>query len=382
MAECLPAEVVESILWRLPVESIIKCRCVCKSWYSLISTANFISNHLRNNNNTQTVLHQRKIYDKSEGCLLFFDNQNYFRAMLLHLPHPARLIRIVESCNGLICFSIGRNYVNDNDIVKFVVCNPSIAHFLTISLPQYMVCPVAYNWCIFGFGFDERSRDYKILVIRTHGLVGNGIIYSLNSNSWSAITSPIPTKYRATHDNSVFVNGGFHWSAVERDYNLIMVFDVNGETFGQISLPECLANSEPHNLTVKEFGESSIAVIQQTFMHDNDTDIWVMKEYGCVESWMKLASIGKSWISDARVLGFRNKNEVLISLLVSGHIASQNINSKVVKNMMDVDTCPFTLSLHKYVPSLVLLDKQNYVDVLVAAAPTPTRRKQITKIIM
>ena len=46
MSDYLPVEIVIEILKRLPVVSIIGCRSVCKSWWSLISTPYFITIHL------------------------------------------------------------------------------------------------------------------------------------------------------------------------------------------------------------------------------------------------------------------------------------------------------------------------------------------------
>ena len=49
----LPHDVVLNILARLPVKSLLRFRCVCKLWYSSITSSNFISTHLSmvNNNN-------------------------------------------------------------------------------------------------------------------------------------------------------------------------------------------------------------------------------------------------------------------------------------------------------------------------------------------
>ena len=43
----LPDDIVLNILSRLPVKSLLRFRCVCKTWVSSITTPNFISTHLK-----------------------------------------------------------------------------------------------------------------------------------------------------------------------------------------------------------------------------------------------------------------------------------------------------------------------------------------------
>ncbi|XP_065872523.1 F-box/kelch-repeat protein At3g06240-like isoform X2 [Euphorbia lathyris] len=332
----LPDEVVvETILWRLPIKSIMQCRCVCKSWYSLITSPKFISSHLHKTltKNSQSFLYERDILDKTGSYLLHFYNEDYFRSMLFRLPcNPKCWINIIGSVNGLICFCIYE--WSGSLVVNFVLCNPSIGHFLSVP-PSFSSLR---GWNVKGFGFDERTQDYKILFISS---CWYGFIYSLNSNCWSRIVS-VPKNWDKQCNTIVFVNGRFHWFACGHDgnirLNMIMVFDVKGEAFDHIPLPECLATSGLHRFgireqdrfDIKEFGESSIALIRLTVEAEGFvTHIWMMKEYGLVESWMKL-TVRTPRASMMRfreeVIGFINKDEVLIRS-ATGWITSQKINN-------------------------------------------------------
>lgn len=46
----LPEDVLIEILSRLPVKSLIRFRRVCKIWYDLLKSLNFISKHVKNYN--------------------------------------------------------------------------------------------------------------------------------------------------------------------------------------------------------------------------------------------------------------------------------------------------------------------------------------------
>ena len=54
-----PDEIVLEILTRLPVNSLLRFRCVCKNWYSYITNPNFISTHLSS------------LLSHNHGCLIY-----------------------------------------------------------------------------------------------------------------------------------------------------------------------------------------------------------------------------------------------------------------------------------------------------------------------
>ncbi|KAK9007049.1 hypothetical protein V6N11_019377 [Hibiscus sabdariffa] len=122
--------------------------------------------------------------------------------------------------------------------------------------------------------------------------------------------------------------------------NAILGFDLSTEEFILISLSQSLIGSWS-GLSILKYGESSIAVIL-TPSHGKLYELWVMKEYGVVESWTKVLTLPTdpryAWFP--KVMGFRKNREVLLHMH-NAKMASLDLNSQQIS----------------YVESLVLLDK-------------------------
>jgi hypothetical protein len=106
MSDYLPDEVVVDILHRLPVKSLIRFRCVCKSWNSLIQTPAFIDSHLNQsieNNNSNNLPHPLLIvrycvsscHPNVEHYKLFHDNEAFEECTELEFPVKSRSLNIL-----------------------------------------------------------------------------------------------------------------------------------------------------------------------------------------------------------------------------------------------------------------------------------------------
>ncbi|KDP38912.1 hypothetical protein JCGZ_00669 [Jatropha curcas] len=342
-------EVILEILSHLPPKCLIKCTIVCKSWYSLIKSPQFISTHLaavNRNRNRQLVLVR---VDCPDQYSLHFDNKALEKYMSLPGPSipliPIEHFEIVGSCNGIVCFS---NMYELN----IILWNPSIRKSLI--LPQ-----AAFNSRgIVGFGFDSSTNDYKVFRM-LYGHPFKTELYSLNSGSWKDITEIAPFYKIKGHVTGASVNGALHWVVGDGDKDvgfksIVMVFDVKDEVFREIMLPECLVKVAAFKLSVIAFAKSSIAVIKEP----NGTDpyhshIWMMKEYGVRNSWEKF-TVGKRWKGRSTVLGFRANGQVLMKF-DRGQIASFDLVSQRFKNLV-VNHIRRYSCYFSHVESLILLN--------------------------
>ncbi|XP_050219562.1 F-box/kelch-repeat protein At3g06240-like [Mercurialis annua] len=355
MSEFLPEEIVVQILSRLPAKSVLKFSCVCKLWNCIIKNPNFISTFSSNKHNHYICL----LRSFSDQLSLHMDNEDLDEYLSLNLPFNVGNIFIAAGCsNGLVCLYYVTAY-------KFIFWNPSIRKSWLINEP---ICGLLGSVNVTGFGFDSRTNDYKLLLARFSVCsIKDVVLYSLNSNSWKKITNfgggrTIIIEGIGSLNTSVLVNGRFYWLVIAEKKNIVLIFDLRDETFGEISLPRCLENAYPKPLQIKAFGESSIAIACIKSLCE--CDIWVMKEYETCE-WMKLATVGNC----SQVLEFRDNGEVLVQSdrkrsLASRNIknlASHNIKNGCIKNPMALESNE-TVCAYRYVESLVLLDKRNDIS--------------------
>jgi F-box interacting protein len=398
----LPSEVVVEILLRLPVKSLVRFRCVCKDWCSLISSNTFIATHTHtnrhdNNNSglllfryTKTILIDIVISREFENFSLrtdggSFGNNNNFIQLNCPLKPPAScscysFTNIVGSWNGLLCFAYTDHY--QRNYYCYSLWNPSIHRALSLPEPNFTLSLHAIFNHSHGFGYDPSTNDIKL--IRLVYLRGRDYkvkvpplveIYTLNTGSWRAIAAPAPSYIVNERCLSVFVNGASHWVAhtppEEGTFrNVIVAFDMVDEVFHEIPVPDCFVGKLYLNMTVAVLDGLLCLVPFNERMEEQSFSIWIMKEYGIGESWTKLFNIHISQ-GLKRVVAFRKNGEVLVTDR-KGELLSYEPHIKRVTQLgflslpeeLETGTMYWESSfyLDKYVESLVLLNAKNGVS--------------------
>ncbi|CDP18006.1 unnamed protein product [Coffea canephora] len=122
MSDHIPDHVLVNVLLRLPFDSLIRSRCVSKSWRSLIDDPHFIKMHYLNKNHLQTnyhhddtkiialVEHGASVFTRPESIKFYTLDSDLSCSSILHakqLNCPIELseyhVRLAGSCNGLLC---------------------------------------------------------------------------------------------------------------------------------------------------------------------------------------------------------------------------------------------------------------------------------------
>ncbi|PHU21354.1 hypothetical protein BC332_06461 [Capsicum chinense] len=206
LSPTLPLELVTEILSRLPIKTLLKFKCVSKSWLALISSPEFVKFHLSLNTNNKEYTHHKFLmncrpsynfkdcsykvlmnyhptYNFKDCSLSSLYNESSTEAKELDYPMKSYSMHrrvpygdsIIGSANGLICLVIGKT--------KFFLWNPS----------STSNCLILKLLGPYGFGYDEFHDDYKVVCFSNDVLHDDGPcelevkIYSLKSDSWRRV---------------------------------------------------------------------------------------------------------------------------------------------------------------------------------------------------
>ncbi|KAK7279512.1 hypothetical protein RJT34_24565 [Clitoria ternatea] len=384
-----PNEILVEILHRLPAKSLVRFSVVCKTWRSLITNPSFISVHHRH---SPWFLLLQLCDERTLPNFLHYslrrDDPFLSHSSSLHLPSSFDCeFSVVAICNGLVCITTGEA------CLSLIICNPCVRRF--VRLPRPRDYPCFYDACV-GFGFDSRNCDYKVVRIscimddERFGFSAPEVeVYSLLTGFWRNLgaVAPVCTLCFVGRDAPHgFVNGIIHWGAKRRVgdddngwYYFVLSFDFEDEVFGEVVLPEKLANVSSDSVTVTVVGGGYEKKDVTVYCVNGDSpcscEIWVMKEYGVVESWNKVFAFNlRGFCLEAPWLGItvtgvtappaalcvRNGGEVLLLMDEAGKgcLYSLDVEGKRFTDLQ-IGGEGYTWYLYSgyYSESLVLLNK-------------------------
>nr|KAJ0227651.1 hypothetical protein LSAT_V11C100034630 [Lactuca sativa] len=257
MAEYLPSELFVKILSSLPSKSLLRCRSVCKSCKSLISSPEFIQTHLHNFNqlNSRNIVRLCLQPENREAYTVHFDDQHLTLDTHINFPFSLTYDYGNRFSTRIRCWRDDYDYRNrfftrigccngnaTSTRNEILLWNPSIRRKVTLTPP---VQPYRnYNRdhiFVFGFGYCNISDDYKVVRLVCDGIISNRPkveIYIVKTATWKTIRFPQDSCLcRIVGDRShVFLNGYVHWLAGDRGFShySILTLEMSRELFGEI----------------------------------------------------------------------------------------------------------------------------------------------------
>ncbi|XP_050283046.1 F-box/kelch-repeat protein At3g23880-like isoform X3 [Quercus robur] len=373
--EYLPYDVLPDILHGLPVKSLIRFRCVSKSWNSLITSPAFINSNLTrspSDSNKLIVRYLDVICQVERYKLIYEDNDNDDSSsseQIQDLEFPLRCssrdyFQLVGSANGLFCLHEGN---------RVILWNPCIRKFITLPNPSF----IDVFHCYLAIGFDLRTDDYKVVRIayqsvnvRCEGAKPPLVeVYSVSEGSWRVTNGGDSYPPRITisnwHPQAAYLNGAVYFAA--NDWGdaqslIVLSFDLGDEVFRLISLPngkfglDADIGTSVFNglLSLICYGYQHLSIVKSC-------SVWVMKEDGVVDSWTKQFTIELNMLR-WKVLGFLKNDHVLVQKIKShgSKLLSYDPESQQVKNLGFYRSTYYSYA-DNYARNLTLLDKPNDV---------------------
>ncbi|KAF7831426.1 F-box protein interaction domain protein [Senna tora] len=273
----LPSPITTNILLRLPIKSVLICKCVCKCWHTIISDQHFAKLHfmdapadvmIRTNDPkcVSRTLHLLEFQPKQFIGRSNYDNGSRFcicddfckpnckrhikfvakfklplrdakmvldkmleaknggrkRSYIACKPRDDKF-DVLNSCKGLLCLC------GPMDRNPLVVCNPVTVEF--IRLPEGSKILRKDIDC--GFGYHEKTREFKVIRVfdsyardpeNAKNWLYNGRVaemHTLGSGSWKNVdigTVSCRLKFPTS------LNGALHWlSPINYGYEELVV---------------------------------------------------------------------------------------------------------------------------------------------------------------
>ncbi|PIA40695.1 hypothetical protein AQUCO_02400039v1 [Aquilegia coerulea] len=358
----LPEHLLVLILIWLPVKSLLRFKSVCKYWYALIKSSNFINHHLLHNNCSSSsssfscsIISKGLICWKTKPHCEFISLSGDLFENLVHLDFAkdqlgsykssilVGQLTFVNSCNGIICL---HTYFSPD----VTLWNPATKQLRPLPLPpiaprssfprKFVTTPL--------FGFDVRTKDYKVAIFiekkdepwddKPNSVVQ---VYNLSTDSWRIIHKDFLLPFdniSTSRPNVVYKNGicfccgtyksnEFVWK-----HWVLISFNFTTEVIRTTLMPV----PDTHDticMYALDFFDDNIVCLSRGRWEKHTYDKWVLHGYGTVnESWTKLYTYES--FPDIRPIKFSKNKDFLVLGINVGALFLCNL---VTQEMQDLD---------------------------------------------
>ncbi|MFS7907568.1 putative F-box domain-containing protein [Helianthus anomalus] len=198
MADLPIHTIVFEILTRLPAKDVGRSKSVCKQWYALLSTQDFVRIHC---SRSLVSSNQRVLLIDDLTCsvrLIISNNNDYGPSSIVTFPfhHQNNDVSILSHLNRLLCVCLNHTY-------ELLLWNPTTTAFKCLSTPDSHGFYIN-NLDAIGLYVDV-DDDYKVLHIKRRSGVLGVYVYSREVDSWRNIPFITRQEYLSPH---------FNWSAL------------------------------------------------------------------------------------------------------------------------------------------------------------------------
>lgn len=321
--ELLPHDVVELILERLPVKSLLRLRSVSKTWKLTIQTRRFQERQLiqycsQSRDPDILLVHHGDHGPNTDARRLVFGS-----SVVYTVCFPTLCNSVCPSiCDGLVCFY--NNYVPS---VSVVVVNPTtkwhqslplarIQQLLVDRITKRLFCSPYYK---LGFGKDKIRGTYKPFFLYNSSEfdldnVTTCEVFDFGTSIWRYVHPASPCRINV-HLDPVYLDGSLYWFT-ECEKTKVLSFDLHTETFQVIcKSPFVHARDDPYSVSMCIL-DNCLCVSENNL---TTQEIWSLDSSGSnIKTWNKMCSIDLTktlnWFGECTLLAiaFSEKNKLLL----------------------------------------------------------------------
>ncbi|CAN6803491.1 unnamed protein product [Brassica oleracea var. botrytis] len=270
----IPLDLEVEIMTRLPVKSLMRSRCVSKTWSSIIRSQGFAEAYYAMSSSATrsrfTVAFSNSVFVKGDAQRLFIFSSSHESSSLaanLHMTIPSLSLSHVSDCPSV------HGFVGCCHGFQFTICNPSTGQFVTL--------PCKGNRTSLGYDpvdgqFKALSlvptpvRGYHICVVHeVIKLGGGGGVESRNM-----VTSPPYSPLT----NRLCINGFIYfgaWAPRPRTNPVIVCFDVRHEKISFIKMPKDILMS--YSVLIEYKGKLA-SVVRHQPLSFRSFDLWILED--------------------------------------------------------------------------------------------------------
>ncbi|CAL5186968.1 unnamed protein product [Lathyrus oleraceus] len=301
----VPDELIAEVLSLLKVKSLLRLKCVSKSWNKLISDPFFVKIHFHKSSlNTDLTLFSAHHTGKSTYTqltvypvhTLLENNSTTSIVTVIRRFFSNEYHQVVGSCNGLCCLMEEYSNTEFREF-SFRLCNPATKS-LSHKLGYFRIQPNNPNSLFkFSFGYDNLTAKYKVVAFSPNEVR----VFTLGDNNvWRNIPNfPIYpfNLIRSGQDGGLYVSNCLIWFAdrtrlfnghsayLDLEQFVIISLNLGAETYAEL-LP-------PQDFDGEFLYLPNVCLLMEClcFSHHsngNNIVIWQMRDFGVQESWTKL----------------------------------------------------------------------------------------------
>ena len=265
----LPAELISEILCRLPIESILRCLGVCKTWKSVIQNPLFINLQARKTHDQPSRVILKPIYggvtDTNRHSVFLLDTEELKSRQIDDKSKRLSGLQMMSSCNGLLCIA------SDKVLGPVYISNPITGEFVLLPSQEKARSLLTHH---VGLGFDSSNGNYIVVRVytdRKKNQVNKFDAIMLGENSWRNLKVP-DIIAECTIYGSVFWNGALLWKIKkEEGHECMLAFDVCSQKFEVIRFPAIA--DVPNDFEIVEL-DGCLSLVQ---VCDTQMKLWRVK---------------------------------------------------------------------------------------------------------